>query len=63
MKLVLQGKREFCLFCYNAILKDRVLFKKTQSSIETDVTVVKKHDFSKSVCKIKAKKKRKLMVL
>ena len=35
--------REFNLFYYNAIFKDRVLFRKTQSSIEIDVIVVKKH--------------------
>ena len=42
IKLVLWGKCEFNLFYYNAIFKDRVLFRKTQSSIEIDVIVVKK---------------------
>ena len=44
VKLTFRGKHESYLFHYNAILKDRV-FKKTQSSIEIDVMVVKKHDF------------------
>ena len=35
--MVLRGKRDF----YNAVLKDRVLFKQTQSSIEIDVIVVR----------------------
>ena len=43
IKLVFQGKREFYVFCYDAILKDRVLIKKTLSSNEIDVNVVKKH--------------------
>ena len=43
MTLVFQEKREFHLFYYNAIFKDRMLFKWTQSSIEIDVIVVKKH--------------------
>ena len=38
-------KREFHLFYYNAIFKDRVSFKLTQSSIEIDVIVVKKYVF------------------
>ena len=43
IKLVFRGKRKFDLLCYNAIFKDGVLFKKTQSSIEIDVIGVKKH--------------------
>ena len=42
-KLVFRGKRGFSLLCCSAILKDRVLFKQTQSTIEIDVNVVKKH--------------------
>ena len=42
IKLVFLGKRELDLFYYNTIFKDRVLFKQTLSSIETDVIVVKK---------------------
>ena len=45
IKLVFRGKREFCLFYYNVILKDRVLFKQAWSSIEIDGIVVKKHVF------------------
>ena len=42
-KLVFRGKRGFSLLCCSAILKDCVLFKQTQSTIEIDVNVVKKH--------------------
>ena len=42
IKLVPQRKREVYLFYYNAILKNRVLFKSTHSSIEIGVIVVKK---------------------
>ena len=56
MKLVFQEKSESYLFCYNAILKDRILFKQTYPSIEIDVIVVKKHNVSLNfVCKIKVK--------
>ena len=56
MKLVFQEKSESYLFCYNAILKDRILFKQTHPSIEIDVIVVKKHNVSLNfVCKIKVK--------
>ena len=57
MKLVFREKREFHLFYYNVIFKDRVLFKSTQWSI--DVTVVKNiylFKFSWKLCKIKVKK-------
>ena len=47
IKLVFQEEREFYVFCYDAILKDRVLIKKTWSSDETDVIVVKKQVFLK----------------
>ena len=40
-----RGKRELYLFYYNAIFKDRVLCKQTQSNIEIDAIVVKKHLF------------------
>ena len=42
IKLVSPGKREFYLFYYNAIFKDSMLFKQTQSSTEIDFMVVKK---------------------
>ena len=42
IKLVFRGKREFYLLL-KRILKDRVLLKRTQSSIEIDVIAVKKH--------------------
>ena len=42
IKLVSRGKREFYLLYYNVIFKYRVLFKQTQSSIKTDVIVVKR---------------------
>ena len=45
IKLIFRGKSEFYLFCYNAILKDCVLFYWTQLSIKIDVTVVKKTFF------------------
>ena len=41
IKVVFREKRESYLFYYNAIFKDSVLFKCTQSSIEIDVIVVK----------------------
>ena len=43
IKLVFRRKREFYLFEFNAIFKSRVIFKQTQSSIEIDVIVAKKH--------------------
>ena len=58
IKLVFRGKRDFSIltwvFYYNAILKDCVLVKQIQSSIEIDVIVVFK--FSWKVCYIKVKK-------
>ena len=60
IKLVSRGKREFYLFYYKAFLKDRVLFKKTQPSIEIDVIVVKKHiflNFFEKYIRLKWKKK------
>ena len=45
-------KHEFYLFYYGAIFKDGVLFKQTQSSLETDVIALKKRIyFSKFVGK------------
>ena len=44
-KLVFREKREFNLFYFNCIFKDRVLFKLTRSSIEIDVIVVKNMSF------------------
>ena len=52
IKLVFQEEREFYVFCYDAILKDRVLIKKTFSSDETDVIVVKKQVFLKFFWKV-----------
>ena len=43
IKLVFGGQHEFYLFHYNAILKDRITLKSTQSSIEIGSIVVKKH--------------------
>ena len=59
IKLAFRGKREFYLFCYYDIFKDRTLFKQTQSNIEIVVIVVKKHVFLYFVesCKINVKKK------
>ena len=65
IKLAFRGKPEFYLFYYNAIFKDRVLFKQTQSSIEIDIIVAKKHvflSFVESSVRLKCKK-RKLMLL
>ena len=45
VKLVFRGNCKFYLFYYSVIFKDRVLFKQSQLSIETDVIVVKKHVF------------------
>ena len=45
MKAVCRGKYEFYSFYNDDIIKDGILFRKTQSSIEIDVTVVKKHVF------------------
>ena len=45
IKLFFRRKLEFYLFCYNAVSKDHVLFKQTQSSIEIGVIVVKKYVF------------------
>ena len=42
IKLIFGGKREFYLFCDNAIFKDCVLFQQNQSSIKIDVIVIKK---------------------
>ena len=45
LELIFWEKREFYLFYFNSIFKDRVVFKETQSSIAIDVIVVKKHPF------------------
>ena len=59
-KPVFRGKCQSYVFNYNVILKDRVLFKKSQPSIETDVIVVKKNirflKFRWKIYKIKVKK-------
>ena len=48
----------FILFYYDAIFKDRVLFKQTQSSTEIDIIVVIcLFKFCWKVCKIKVEKK------
>ena len=65
IKFVFREKRDFYLLYYNAIFRDHVLLHYTRSSIEIDVTEVKKHVFSKfcwKVCKINVRK-RKLMLL
>ena len=54
-------KRELYLFFYDNIFKDRVLFKKTQSSLEIGVIVVKKHvflNFMENYVRLKWKKKK-----
>ena len=65
IKPVIREKREFHLVYYNAVFKDRVLFRQTQPSIEIDVIVVKKIcllKFRRKVCEIKVTK-RKFMLL
>ena len=59
IKLAFREKLEFYLLYYNAIFKDCILFKETQSGIKIDVIVVKKHmpfKFPWKVCKIEVKK-------
>ena len=59
IKFVFGEKDEFYIFYYITIFKDRVLFKKTWSSIAIDASVVKKtflFKFRSEVCKIKSKK-------
>ena len=64
IKIAFRGKPEFYLFYYNAIFKDGVLFKQTQSSIEIDVIVVKKYVFLNFVEKhVRLKRKKKLNVI
>ena len=43
MKLIIQEKREFYLFHSSTVFIDYDLFKQTQSSIDIDNIVVKKH--------------------
>ena len=43
IKIALRVKGEFYLFSYNAIVKDRVLFKQTRSSIEIFLNFVEKY--------------------
>ena len=45
IKLVFRGERECYLFCYYVIFRYCVFFRYTQSSIEIEVIVVKKHMF------------------
>ena len=59
VKLVFREKCEFYLFCDNTILKDCVLFKQTQLSIEIDIIVVKKHIFLNFVEKYVRSKRKK----
>ena len=59
-KLVFHVKRELYLFYYNTIFKDHILLKQTQSSIEIDAIIVKKHvffNFVEKYARFKWKKK------